>query len=283
MADVNMETKESSNSAEEYLWGVIYYADWIKPAYKKFADAYRTNSKALRELYLCFCDKVPESALKKAAKSDCVELAFKLCRKEYMEKEWLGEYSQKPEKLRTVSNETENEVKQMPGRESNIAEAMPDWDVMFSKEIPEVLPDQTVTTDTAPRLGKSLKKQISTEAADEAPAQPLTAKIKNEADEKKTMERVVPQKKGKGKFFRLLKKKISELFCYKNNPSRFVIELYSQGYADAQINFILDCMERGMTFKEIDKIADPKIPVDMMKKMCDMHMKKKGDKGNGIR
>lgn len=280
MSDVNMETKESSNSAEEYLWGVIYYADWIKPAYKKLADAYRTNSKALRELYLCFCDKVPESALKEAAKSERVELAFKLCRKEHLEKEWLGEYSQKLQELSSVSSEIENEVKQMSGTVSNIAEAMPAWDEMFSKEIPDVLPTQTVSTELSSKSNKTVKqeKPPKVEKVLESFSGPSDNSKKTE---KTATESVTQKKKGKGNFFKLLKKKISEIFYRKNTPSLFVIELYTQGYSDAQINFILDCMEQGMTEKEIDKIADPKIPVDMMKKLRDMHMRKKGDIKNG--
>ena len=279
MADTNMETKELSATAEEYLWGVIYCADWIKPAYKKFADAYRTNPKALRELYLCFCDHVPESALKDAAKSDRVEVAFKICRKEHLEKEWLGDYSKTLQELSSISGEIGTEVKQMAGTVSNIAESMPNWDAMFSKEVPAELPSKTVTTEIA---SKAVEKEKSkTVEALSIPA-PATG-MKNESAEEKGMERMVPKKKGKGNLIKLLKKKISEIHHYKSHPSLFVIELFSQGYTDVQINFILDCMEQGMTEKEIDEIADPKIPVDMMKKLRDMYFKKKENMENGKR
>ena len=278
MADTNTETKELSASAEEYLWGVIYCADWIKPAYKKFADAYRTNPKALRELYLCFCDKVPETALKEAAKNDRVDVAFKLCRKEHLEKEWLGEYAQKLQELSSISGEIGMEVKQMSGTVSNIADAMPDWDAMFSKEIPDVLPAQTVTTELSSKSNKTIKQEKTSKAEKvlETSSAPSEDKI-----EKIATQSVTTKKKGKGSFFKLLKKKVNEFFYLKSNPSRFVIELYSQGYSDSQINFILDSIELGMTKDEIDKIADPKISVEMMTKLRNMHFKEKGDMKNG--
>lgn len=280
MEATTIDTKETSISAEEYLWGVIYYADWIKPGYKKLADAYRTDSKALRELYLCFCDKVPESALKEAAKNERIDVAFKLCRKEHLEKQWMGEYSEKLKELSTISSDIENEVKQMSDTVSIIAETMPDWDTMFSKEIPDVLPAQTVTTAITSKPSKQVQEKKSP-VAEELSTPPSEVMIKNEVAEKKAMERVSPQKKGKVNFFKLFKKKIGEILYQRENPSLFVIELYKQGYSDAQINFILDCLEQGMTAKEIDTIADPKIPVDMMEKLRDMHMKKKGDIKNG--
>lgn len=278
MADTNTETKELSASAEEYLWGVIYCADWIKPAYKKFADAYRTNPKALRELYLCFCDKVPETALKEAAKNDRVDVAFKLCRKEHLEKEWLGEYAQKLQELSSISGEIGMEVKQMSGTVSNIADAMPDWDAMFSKEIPDVLPALTVTTELSSKSNKTIKQEKTSKAEKvlETSSAPSEDKI-----EKTATQSVIPKKKGKGSFLKLLKKKVSEFFHLKSNPSRLVLELYSQGYSDSQINFILDSIELGMTKDEIDKIADPKISVEMMTKLRNMHFKEKGDMKNG--
>lgn len=281
MADTNIGTKELSASAEEYLWGVIYCADWIKPAYKKFADAYRTNPKALRELYLCFCDKVPETALKEATKNDRVDVAFKLCRKEHLEKEWLGEYAQKLQELSSISGEIGMEVKQMSGTVSNIADAMPDWDAMFSKEIPDVLPAQTVSTELSSKGNKTVKQENVRVEERVSETTTESSLINGDLDHKDT-KRVISNEKGKGNFIKVIIKKVSEIF-HPEKPNQFIIDLYNQGFSDNQINFILDSIEMGMTKEEIDKIADPKISVEMMTKLRNMHFKKKEESKNGKR
>ena len=281
MADTNIGTKELSASAEEYLWGVIYCADWIKPAYKMFADAYRTNPKALRELYLCFCDKVPETALKEAAKNDRVDVAFKLCRKEHLEKEWLGEYAAKLQELSSISGEIGMEVKQMSGTVSNIADAMLDWDAMFSKEIPDVLPAKTVSTELTSKSNKTVEQEKSP-AVERALKLALDASSKNEERIHTDTERVISNSKGKNAYIKVFIKKVSEIF-HPEKPNQFIIDLYNQGFSDNQINFILDSIEMGMTKEEIDSIADPKISVEMMTKLRYMHFKKKEEVKNGKR
>ena len=70
--------------------------------------------------------------------------------------------------------------------------------------------------------------------------------------------------------------KLSEIISkYEKEPARLVIELYAKDYKDEQINFILDCIDKGMKISEIEKFADPKISVDMMIRLRDMHENKK--------
>lgn len=242
MDDTNKETKELTATAEEYLWGVIYFADWVKPAYKKFADAYRTDSKALRELYLCFCDKVPEKALKEAAKKGRAAAAFARCRKEHLKKTWMQEAE-------------------------NMDEVPPDaFPEVFSDELQEEPPEKPKAPEKPkpPETAKSPEKP-------KPPEKPKTPEKTEQAEKHKT-EGVIPGKRKTCDFIQQLRNIVGGNDTLQDNPSRFVIELYAQGYSDLQINFILESIELGMTKKEIKKIADPKIPVEVMEKLRNMHL-----------
>ena len=65
-----------------------------------------------------------------------------------------------------------------------------------------------------------------------------------------------------------LKVKISSIFQI--SPSTYIAKLYADGYNEEQIAYILECLEDGITKKEIDQFIDPKIPVEMMKKLKNM-------------
>ena len=261
------------SKGDEYLYATITMADWINDSYRKFAEKYRNDGKTLRELYLCFCERVPIEVLRIAAQKEPVEASFRVCRRKHIESEILKEHSNELEEIKHITAGMEADVKSMSGTVNYIAAAIPALDDLFSSN--EMQEDKSSVTVSMPiKENKSKEAEHKEEAAavDDLPkANEIVnvAKIsENNTDTKR--------KKNKGKLIRYIKMKLSEIISkYEKEPARLVIELYAKDYKDEQINFILDCIDKGMKISEIEKFADPKISVDMMIRLRDMHENKK--------
>lgn len=227
----------------QYLFATINSADWIDDTYKRFAEKYRNEEKPLKELYLCFCDKVPLELLIAAEQKEPVEFSFRLCRRKHIESEILKEHSNELEEIKHITAGMEAEVKSMSGTVSYIAAAIPTLDELFqSDEMPET------EIERNERGGKKEHKEE---------AQVLC--------KEKTEFHCI------GRLIKCIKMKLSEIVSlHQKEPARFVIELYAENYKEEQINFIMDCMEKGMKVSEIEKFANPKISVDMMKRLSRM-------------
>lgn len=272
------------SKGDEYLYATITMADWIHDSYKKFAEKYRNDGKILRELYLCFCDKVPIEVLTIAAQKEPVEGSFRVCRRKHMESEILKEHSNELEEIKHITEDMEADVKSMSGTVNYIAAAIPALDDLFSSnEIPEDKSSVTVSMPIKEKKsteavmsnenGKQKKHKEETAAVDDLPK---ANEIVNVAKMSENDKADTKRKKNKGKLITYIKMKLSEIISkYEKDPARFVIELYAKDYKDEQINFILDCIETGMKVSDIEKFADPKISVDMMIRLRDMQENKK--------
>lgn len=244
----------------QYLFATINSADWIDDSYKRFAEKYRNEEKPLKELYLCFCDKVPLELLIAAEQKEPVEFSFRLCRRKHIESEILKEHSNELEEIKHITAGMEAEVKSMSGTVSYIAAAIPTLDDLFQ-------------SDEMPEGGSVSDESISIKANMQETE--IERNERGGKKEHKEESQVLCKEKTEfhciGRLIKCIKMKLSEIVSlHQKEPARFVIELYAENYKEEQINFIMDCMEKGMKVSEIEKFADPKISVDMMKRLSRM-------------
>ncbi len=67
----------------------------------------------------------------------------------------------------------------------------------------------------------------------------------------------------------------------KEPPLRVFIERkISEGFSGENLDFILTCIEEGMSQKEIDEVASPKLPVEVMQRLKELNQRK-GEAKNG--
>ena len=249
--------QEKTSQADEYLWGVIYHAEWIMPGYKKFAEGYKDSPKELRELYMCICDGVPLDTLKLVVLKEPVDFSLKLCRRKHLEKLFLGNYSNKLEDIETITADIESELQQMSGTVKNIAESIPRLDDMLSVMKEPVEENKESISQRKSTVNKrSVKPEKDTVSV---PGKPQLA-----------------SKEPKG-LFSIVKRTTERISRPTEHSSRYVVELYSKGYNADQINFILECIEEGFSQAEIKKFADPKISVDVMRRLKKIQMRDKED------
>lgn len=59
----------------------------------------------------------------------------------------------------------------------------------------------------------------------------------------------------------------------RKGQKHFVEKMFSEGYSNDQISFILDCIEEGLSEKQIKSFASPKLPVDIMIRLKNLKIK----------
>lgn len=252
--------KENKPDAYQYLYATIQAASWISDAYKKFAEKYKETKKPLQELYLCFCERVPLDILQMAELSEPVENSFRSARRKHIESELLKNYSSELEQLKAITAETENEIKQMSSTVNIIAEAIPTFDELFmapmdieeTKEVSNVLQNEKMSD--APKDVKKHDGLISGTS---------------EGQLVNTKEKTV----NKDNWIKKVTKKLTNLLRLRNNPTSMVVNMISEGYSEQQINFILSCIEEGMSESDIQSFSDPRIPIEVMKKLKELKEK----------
>lgn len=244
---------KESNNAYEYLYATIQIADWIGDDYKRIAEQYREHE-ALKELYLCICDGVSVDLLEVMAIEKDTGESLRKCRKKHLESDFLRKYSDVVERISVITAKTEHEVKNMSATVNYIADS---------------LPVKTVESEL-------LEPIIVMEEMDES--EPLETGKEDVIDIPIAVVSETTQKNYKrGRtwfkpFFALLDK-------YRRNPGRTAVEMLAQGYTDEHISFIFECIEEGMTAKEIDRIASPKIKVETMKQLKKVVLKERERNG----
>lgn len=72
-----------------------------------------------------------------------------------------------------------------------------------------------------------------------------------------------------------LQKKRNLFFRRKRSMVRYIERLLAEGYDTNQMNFLLDCIEDGLTAAEIREFASPKLPVDVMWRLKMIEEKKR--------
>ena len=251
---------EMSNKAYEYLYATIQTADWISDEYKRVAEMYK-NHAALKELYMCICDGVNIDVLEVLAIDDDIEEVLKKCRKKHLESDFLKRYSDVVDRINVITTKTEYEVKNMSNTVKYIADVLP------AKAKPVELPEPIVVKEEL----SETKVQVEPKAEEQSikESAPLTVE-KSPA----------PEEKSKQNWREVLRDPIGLLMNkYRRNPRRTVVEMLAHGYSDEQINFIYSCIEDGMTDKEINKFADPKIKVETMERLKKVVLKEREKNG----
>lgn len=237
--------KEKQTSAYEYLYATIKTADWISDEYKSFAEKYKDTQEPLRELYLCICDGVSIDVLELAEMNETVAEAFRDCRMKQLESDFIRRFSYDIKKLKNITTETKKEVKNMSGTMKQIADTIPTFDEMFMHDSPELV---SIEVKEQPRIGATSVK-ISAEKVDDVGSVSETK----------------PQKVS-------FKGMLSKL--HRERPVQYIETLIKEGYSNEQINYILECLESGVSIAEIKKFASPKIDVELMKKLRNMKKEK---------
>lgn len=252
---------EVSNKAYEYLYATIQTADWIRDDYKKVAELYKNHS-ALKELYMCICDGVNIDVLEVMVVDDDIEEVLKKCRKKHLESDFLRRYSDVVERINVITTKTEYEVKNMSNTVKYIADVLP------AKAKPVELPEPIVVKEEL----SETETQVEQKTEEEQPVKesaPFTVEISP-----------APEERSNQNWRELLRDPIGLLMNkYRRNPRRTVVEMLAHGYSDEQINFIYSCIEEGMTDKEIDKFADPKIKVETMEHLKKVVLKEREKNG----
>ena len=243
--------EEKVNSAYEYLYATIQMADWISDDYKKVAEQFK-NHEALKELYLCICDGVSIDLLEVMVIEKDVEDLLRKCRKKHLESDFLRKYSDVVERISVITAKTEHEVKNMSSTVKYIADSLP-----AKKEHVE-LPEPIIVS-------------VETEEVTEIKS--------HDAIESEHFRVGVESEKNIQKNITLLEKIKNGFNRYTKNPGRTVVNMLSEGYSDEQINFIFGCVEEGMTPKEIDRFASPKIKVETMKQLKKVVLKEREKNG----
>lgn len=249
-----------SNNAYEYLYATIQMADWIDDGYKKLAEQYREHE-ALKELYLCMCDGVSLDLLEVLVIENGIEEMLQKCRKKHLESDFLRKYSDVVERISVITAKTEHEVKNMSTTVKYIADSMP------IKSEKEGLPEPIIISDVIRDFESEETQETEADTKIDITEPIVTATPILSASNQNSL---------KDKLFKPIATLVDK---YKGNPKRTVIDMISKGYTVEQINFIYSCIEEGMTAKEIDKFASPKISLETMQQLKKVVLKEREKNG----
>lgn len=251
------ETKQSK--ACQYLYAVIKEADWIEEEYKQFAEKYKKTEETLIELYLCISDKVSLDVLELVELNEDVAEAFRECRRNHLEAEFLKKYSRDIRQIKYIATATEREVKQMSGTVKQIADNIPTFEEMFMQ------PVENTGNEDAKETKKSTKKTAK-KTDDVIPKKEVVEELKPqvyESSSENTIKSVLPKQ---NPITAILKKR---------SPAKYIESLVKEGYSKEQIEFILECLEDGDSIREVKEFASPKIEVELMRKLRKMKKENK--------
>lgn len=239
------------NTSYEYLYAAIQTAEWITPAYKKLAEKYK-NTEALNELYLCICDNVKIELIEQISANDVSSEALANCRIQHKkELDFVKKYQELLEDITITVKNTQMEVKNLSSiicehtventEESEVSFFIPEADEGEDKE--EVLsfpePDDAVLEEDS----------VPVSNVEHMPKEPL----------------VIHKDTSVQSYLNIMKQRLKGLW----NPlerlsKRTVVGMIEDGYNQEQITFLLQCMNEGMSEKEIDEISSPALSVEHM-------------------
>lgn len=260
---------EKKIDACQYLYATIQMADWISDDYKRLAEKYLDNV-ALKELYLCICDGVNIDILELIEINDEVANVLSKCRKQHWESEFFRKYREEIEKLSVITASTQKEVKQMSGNVKAIVENMPSMNERFKMPEPDAV--DYVQADKTPS-----KKEEVEDTKENVPNFGTNNLEESAYKSRAIVEPMFIKKEKQG-----ILDRFKNLFDkYGHNPKLTVLNMLKKNYNSEQIDFILSCYDEGMTVKEIDRFADPRINVETMKLLKKVVLKER--KKNGYR
>lgn len=233
-------------SAQEYLYAMIRCAEWVSDDYKKLAEKSKGNLEILKELYLCACDGLPiEKAQGALEKKRAPEKVLYALRKKFLEEKFSEGYEEEIHGIRKKAAKLELDVKRMKEEVNDIAERMPTLETAFpEQELQEIKPMESRTEDVRDTTADNMKQEQSQEDVPES-----------------------------GTHDAVKRKRLQRGFVGKKSRRSYIENLLSDGYDNKQLTYLLDCLEGGMTPNEIEKIASPKLPVEVMERLRRMEEK----------
>lgn len=238
-------------SAEQYLMTAFSRADWIQPEYKQLSTLCRENPLALRELYLCACDNVSIEAVRIAVSNEPMEENLKKVRSKHFEKIYLDMHQFYVNELTETVDALRKEVGTVSSAAKKFAETIPSLEELFSSVPPVGQSGQTILNvmEQPTHTAGDDEKMMSSE----------------NFTEEKVLEHTAEISKNSGFFANLFKKEI--------RPAKLLEELYQKQYNDEQINYIIGCMEDGLSEKEIRSFISPNFDIDTMKRLRKLYVK----------
>ena len=241
-------THATNDKAAQYLNATIQTAEWISKPYKNLAEANKNNPIIVRELYMCFADRVPADLLAIALQDNKPESALKRCRKNYIADSLQKEQTRELEKLSYRLADLEENI-------NNITKILT-GNITITHEIKK---DESNNINAEVSDSEEKKSELNKNEASES--------TESNNEEKPVLEDL------KKKTFR---DKAETLFSrFKQKPSSYVVGLMERGYTTEQIEYMLNCVAEGLTKDEIESFSDPKLPVSVMNKLKEMHVKSK--------
>lgn len=247
------ETKKRPG-AGEYLYALIRCASWVPDEYKKLADESRDKTEILKELYLCACEGVPAEKAKEAlGKKRTPEKVLHAIRRKYLEESLITDYEDEIYGIRKKASTLERDVKKMKEEVSDIIERMPTLESAF--------PNDTIEEPEPKKLNLPEKNMVDSKVPDVETYR--TTENEGQFMPQKNVPKFGTKKKSwwKGNW--------KNLFGAKTKRN-YIEHLLEAGYDNTQLTYLLDCLESGMTPDAIEKIASPKLPVEIMERLRQM-------------
>lgn len=240
--------RSAPGTGEQYLIALIKCAEWVPRSYKQLAEKNKANPEILKELYLCACDGIPVEKAMEAMEKNPPEGALRFLRHKHIVNLSQGDYVAELTDIKETTSTLERDVKQMYEVLNHIADHVPNFDGMF----PEDGQEQQLSHENQPKAATSQE-----EAAEHIP---ITKNVPKSGTQK-------------------IRKMIQLPWIKKKGISDFIEKLINDGYSTEQIDYLLDCIEDGMELDSIKKIASPKLPVDVMKRLRILEERKENKNG----
>lgn len=252
-------------TADQYLQALIKIADWVPEAYKKLAVQHKADPEAVKELYLCACDKVPAEKAMEALEKKPPGNALKFIRRKLLEDAATSGYGEELADVRRTAAALEQELKQMAEDIEQLSNHMPSFDDMFP-DIPAQKNEE--------REGEKGKREPPAEGVTEdSPAGEDTPVKKEWKKWKRSPRRKNVPESGT--------KKRRLPWHRSRRISVYIEQLLEDGYESDQMDFLLDCIEDGMDITEIREFASPRLPVHVMKRLRDLKERERKENEHG--
>ncbi len=257
----------SQEMGEQYLYALILCAGWVALPYKQLAENYREDTKLLNELYLCACEGVPVSQAEKALEQNPQGVALQTLRHGMIRKNKKLQ-QEEAEAVKGTLAGLEEEMLSLPRQPMDQEELaalfpeegeVPDLPAEYKKAIGKDLAGEP---EELPLWGKAPEKVQKPQAAE-------PAELKEEKKVSKNQE--VPESeaaKASPLFLLQTLRKQKKKENQRRSVTAFLTKLVEEGYTARQMDYLLGCLEDGLSMEQIKQFASPKLPVEVMQRLC---------------
>lgn len=264
-------------TGEQYLLALLRCADWVPGPFKHLAEQYKTNTEAVKELYMCACDDVPLNDIMEtveAQEPEKLALGLHVIRMKHL-RSGRSDHAE-IKRVKEKAARLEREVKELSGLVRGITEQVPGFDAMF----PDAGPGEEGGTGfeiSGAQEGTALLKEAERVQTESAGAKGAQKDVPESGTQNGKKEKRMSRRPGWKQ--KALKDKVRRPFWKKEKSvPDYVEELLEAGYDTEQIDYILSCVEEGMGIRDIKKFASPKLPVSVMRRLQVLEQQKEQKK-----